>query len=260
MPINTLGMNPILHDLYILAMILAAAACGMLVRRILPEHHLCDDTRTHFAATVSVVVTLAALVMGFAINNANNARLATLQDLSLLSSNITRAGAMLGQYGPEARDGRVTLGRYAEQKLEDLFPQMTGVRPKQSNAATDGLVDRLQMQIVSLNPKDDVQRFRQLQALEASNQIVIHQSAIAEQQYARAPHQIVNAITLWLVIVFFSYGLFAPKHVTAIAAMVLSAIAVSIAILMILEGRLPFDGLVPIPSGSLSEAVASVRR
>ncbi len=167
---------------------------------------------------------------------------------------------MLSQYGPEAASAHATLAQYATQKRQDLFPEQPGQRANQSNPQTDKLLDQLQAQIVTLHPADDLQRFRQSQALEASNQIVVQQAKIAEQRHTQAPYQAINAITLWLAIVFFSFGLFSPTHPTALVAIILSATAVSIAVLIILESRLPFDGLAPIPSGSLQEAVTLVRQ
>jgi hypothetical protein len=253
-------MNPLPHVLLIFSAILAAATLGVAGRRFLPTHHLNEETRTHYAATISIVATLAALVLGFATSNANTIRLTMLQGLTTLSSSIIRTGGMLAEYGPEAGPAHATLGRYATQKLQDLYPQISGQKPDQSNPAADKLLDELQIQIVTLHPTDDLQRFRQSQALEASNQIVSQQASIAEQRHARAPYQAVNAITLWLAIIFFSFGLFTPIHPTAFVAIALSGIAVSIAVLIILEARLPFDGIAPIPADSLREAATLVNR
>jgi hypothetical protein len=203
---------------------------------------------------------LTALVLGLAISNANTTRLAMIQDLTLLSSNVLRAGDLVRQYGPEAEDAHATLARYAVLKLEDLFPQTAGRLPSLSNQATDGLLDKLQGQLVNLHPQDDLQRWRQAQALEATNQIVVERWAIAEQAYATVPQAVVVIVTFWLAVLFGTYGLFTPRHATAVAALFLSATAVAAAIFLILEARTPFTGLVTIASGALSNAAALVQR
>jgi hypothetical protein len=253
-------MTPFVECLLVLGAILGASVIGMWVSRMLPEHHLSDGTRTHFATAVSVVATLTALVLGLAISNANTTRLAMIQDLTLLSSNILRAGDLVREYGPEAEDAHVTLARYAALKLEDLFPQAPPRVPNLSNQATDRLLDQLQGQLVNLHPQDDLQRWRQAQALEATNQIVLKRWAIAEQAYATVPQAVVYIVTFWLAILFGTYGLFTPRHATAVMALFLSATAVAGAIFLILEARTPFSGLVIIASGSLSDAAAMVQR
>ena len=253
-------ISPAVESLLVLGAILVAGTIGMWANRVLPEHHLSDGTRTHFAAAVSVVATLTALVLGLAISNANTTRLSMMQDLTLLSSNIIRAGDLVRLYGPEAEDAHATLARYAAVTLEDLFPQTAGRAPSLLNPATNNLLDHLQGQLITLHPQDDLQRWRQSQVLEVTNQIVTERSAIAEQAHATVPQPVVLIVTFWLSILFGTYGLFTPRHVTAVAALVLSATAVAAAIFLILEARTPFNGMVRVPSGSLSEAAGLVQR
>jgi hypothetical protein len=251
-------VTPQCETLLVLLALLAAAALGMGIRRMLPEHHLDDRSRVHFTATVSVVGTLAALVLGFAISNANSLRLARMQDVVLLSSQIVRAGSLLSQYGPEAAAARVTLGDYAERKRQDLFPRPR-VRPAILwDSVSDVQLDKLQAQIIALHPNDDLQRFQQSQALAASNQIVARQAVIAGQRYATSPRAVIIAITYWMMLLFLTYGLFTPRHITAVIAVFLSATAIAVAISILLQGRLPFDGLAPIPAEPLLEAAAAV--
>jgi hypothetical protein len=253
-------MSPFVESLFVLGAILAAALIGMLVSHVLPKHHLSDGTRTHFVTAVSVVGTLTALVLGLGISDANTIRFAMIRDLTLLSSNILRADDSVRQYGPAADDAHATLARYAALKLEDLFPEAAGRLPNLSNQATDGLLDQLQAQLVTLHPQDDLQRWRQTQALDATNQIILERWAIAEQASATVPQAVVVIVTFWLAILFGTYGLFTPRHATAVAALLLSATAAAAAIFLILEARTPFTGLVTIASGALSDAVAFVQR
>jgi hypothetical protein len=232
----------------------------MFIGTVLPAHHHNDSTRSHFTATVSVVATLTALVLGLAISNANTTRVAMIQDLSLLSSNIVQAHGLLRQFGPEADAADATLAQYAAHKLADLFPTMPGAHVNLMNPATSALFDQMQEQLLELKPHNDAQHWRQSQALQLSSQIATARWAIAEQGHVGVPQAVVVVVTFWLAILFGTYGLFTPRHATAIAALILCACAVAAAILMILEARTTFTGLIRIPSGSLVEAVEMVRR
>jgi len=252
-------MPPALLALTIFAVMLGIAAFGLWCQGWLPEKMLDDDTRRHFTGTISVVATLTALVLGFAISNTNAVRQTITGDLALLGSSIERTGNLLGQYGPDAAAARATLAEFAERKRDELFRRGGGPRALLANPATDALLDRLQVAVVGLHPEDDLQRFRQAQALEGTGRIVTQTAAIGEQRHLAPPRQTMSNLTVWLAILFFSYGLFSPRHLTAFAAILGTAVAVTLALLIILEGRLPFDGWVPLPSGSLDAAVAMLR-
>jgi FtsH-binding integral membrane protein len=63
-------------------------------------------------------------------------------------------------------------------------------------------------------------------------------------------------LVFWLVIVFTSFGLFAPSNPTVIATLFLCALSVSGAIFLILEMYTPFGGLMQISSAPLRNALA----
>jgi hypothetical protein len=53
-------------------------------------------------------------------------------------------------------------------------------------------------------------------------------------------------LTFWLSILFGTFGLFAPRNATVIAALVLCAVAVSGSTFLILAMHQPFEGLMKI--------------
>ena len=63
-------------------------------------------------------------------------------------------------------------------------------------------------------------------------------------------------LVFWLVIIFASFGLFAPPNATVIATLLLCAVSVSGAIFLILEMYTPFEGLIQISSAPLRNALA----
>ena len=55
----------------------------------------------------------------------------------------------------------------------------------------------------------------------------------------------------WLAAIFITFGLFAPRNATVIAALFVAALSVSGAIFLILEMYTPFGGLIEISSAPL---------
>jgi hypothetical protein len=232
----------------------------MLIGFTLPENHRSDNTRTHFSGSMAVVGTLSALVLGLLLTDATRSRMTIMQDLTVISAGMIRIDRLLRQYGPEADSTRVMLGRYVAQKREDLFPEPAGVRPDPTNLATFGLLERVEDGILALKPDSEAQKWRQSQALQLTSGIAAARWGIVEQADELIPRPLVVVVTFWLALVFTTFGLFAPRHLTSVAALLLSSLAVSGAILLILDLTLPFNGLIRIPSAPLTEALEMLRR
>jgi hypothetical protein len=62
-------------------------------------------------------------------------------------------------------------------------------------------------------------------------------------------------VTAWLVAIFVSFGLFAPKNPTVMATLIVCAIAVSAAIFIIMEMYSPFHGILKISPVALHDAL-----
>ncbi len=64
----------------------------------------------------------------------------------------------------------------------------------------------------------------------------------------------------WLALIFASFGLFAPRNASVIAALLVAAFALAGPIFMMLEMDQPYGGLVKIPSTSLRVALDQMGR
>jgi hypothetical protein len=67
-------------------------------------------------------------------------------------------------------------------------------------------------------------------------------------------------IEFWFVAIFSSFGLYAPTNRTIIATMVISALSVAIALFILMELNMPFDGLLRMPSVPLAEALQQISK
>jgi hypothetical protein len=63
-------------------------------------------------------------------------------------------------------------------------------------------------------------------------------------------------LVLWLAIIFLGFSALAPPNVTAIFALIVSAVAVSGAIFLILELDQPFGGIIRISSEPMVKALS----
>ena len=72
------------------------------------------------------------------------------------------------------------------------------------------------------------------------------------------PMTLLVVLVVWLAIIFATFGLFAPRNATVVAALLVCALSVSGAILLILEMNNPFAGLMKISSAPMRDALANL--
>jgi hypothetical protein len=72
------------------------------------------------------------------------------------------------------------------------------------------------------------------------------------------PLPLLAILVAWLTMLFVGLGLFAPPNGAVIATLVISELAVSGAILLILEFYTPFGGLIEVSSAPLRAAIGQL--
>ena len=197
--------------------------------------------------------TMTALILGLLVASAKASFDAQNTELTQLSANIVFLDRELAHYGPEAKDARDLLRKGVARVLDGLWTGHS--EPSHLDpSVTDSEV--LYDAIERLSPKDDTQRWLKGQAL--SNAISIAQTRWLMYEQARTTVSMPLLVTLvfWLTISFTSFGLFTPVNATTIASIVVSALSVSVAIVLILEMYTPYKGLIHISGAPLRAALA----
>ena len=148
---------------------------------------------------------------------------------------------------------------YATRKNEELFP-VSGV-PAAANRDTSDLLDVLLDAVVSLSPAD-----RRHTALISQAQVIIaniyaERWLLWERPGTTVPVQFLFVMIFWLSLIFVSFGLFAPVNVTVVTSFFLSALAVTGAILMIVElGNPMHHGWLQVPREPMGRALIEIGR
>jgi hypothetical protein len=82
---------------------------GMFAAPRLPYHHLSEKTQSAIIVSVTVLGTLAAVVIGLIISTADDSFSARANKIRELSFQLIRIDRFLRRYGPEADDARAKL-------------------------------------------------------------------------------------------------------------------------------------------------------
>lgn len=241
------------------AAMFAAASGGMWIGSRLPTEHRTSESRDMVRAAMGMVSTLTALALGLLISSANTSFNAAQDQLMSTSSNIIRMDRMLRLYGPEVDYPRQKLRAYAKGMMRDLFPP-DGQR---SNIENDGTLDFLawsENKVALLVPTTDSQRWLLPHMLDVSNKLVEEHFALVKQEHYALPTVVIALLLLWLLFLFGSYGLFSPRHLTAVAILLLSSATAAGAIFLILELQRGTHGIVRITSEPLLHAIDLIDR
>jgi len=108
------------------------------------------------------------------------------------------------------------------------------------------LVEKVLRMTLDLKPGNDAQRTLQSDALRELNEIRRTGWMLVELSETKLPATFLVILVLWLMIVFFGFGLFAPPNRTVNAALLFCAFVASGAVFLILELYSPVNGLLAI--------------
>jgi hypothetical protein len=249
-------MSALAISLIVGGFMLAGALLGVLLRKILPEHHLNEHSKDVVRLGCALVATLSALVLGLLITSAKNTYDTERNEIRQITANIILLDSQLKRYGPETRSAREALRDAIGPAIDRIWGKdaKTSVTrtPFQSNATGELVYATIQ----ELSPQSEGKRFLKTQALQTTNNITESRVMLFEQSDGAMPIALLAVLTFWLTILFSSFTLFSPLNPTGCAAVVVIALSASSAIFLILEMNTPFSGLMQISSAPVRNALA----
>jgi hypothetical protein len=247
-------MNAIAISSIIFASLLGGAALGLILRKTLPEHHLSSESKDAAKISMALIATMTALVLGLLIASAKSSYDAQSTELTQMSAKIVLLDHLLAHYGPETKDIRETLRSNVSDSLNQIWSSgndgSSQVQPKSTSA--EAVFDKIQL----LSPKDDAQRALQANALNIAMSVGEIRWLMYEQAGATISKPFLFIVVFWLIILFISFGLFAPLNLTVVSSFFVCALSASAAIFLIVEMYRPYAGLIQISSAPLRAALA----
>ena len=118
--------------------------------------------------------------------------------------------------------------------------------------------ESLEDKIRELSPRNELQREFKARAVQIGSELLATRWLRIAQLSDPVPLLFLVILTFWLSILFGTFGLFAPRNGTVIAALVLCAVAVSGSTFLILEMHRPFQGLMKMSSAPMRYALSQL--
>ena len=248
-------MNSLTIALISAGCIFGGVLLGMLLRSLLPDHHLSNDSKDTVKLGAGMIATLSALILGLLVSSAKGTFDTMNSEITQSAAKIILLDRVLANYGPEARDVREQLRRVVAAGIESTWPEkQTGVSGVAALERGNGM-ELLQLKLREFTPATDTQRQLMTQAQQISNELLQSRWLFIEQTQNALPKPFLVILLFWLTMLHVSFGLFAPRNPTVIIVLLVCALSVSGAIFLILEMNHPMSGFIKVSSAPMLKAL-----
>jgi hypothetical protein len=247
-------VNTTLTALIVFACLVGAVFLGRTIRRFLPEDHLTADSKDTIKLAMGLVATMSALVLGLLVSSAKGSYDTERSEVIQMAAKVAFLDRVLAVYGPEAAEARTRFHEAVNEAVMAMWPReasgsaQLAPNPKAGNAVYAAVQD--------LSPHDATQSKLKDQATTLATDLGQLRSLLAAQSVPSISIPMLIILVSWLVVIFLGFSVLAPGNPTVIFALMVSALAVSGAIFLILELDQPFSGVLRISGEPMLNALS----
>lgn len=235
--------------------IFGGALLGLLLQRLIPEHHLRDTSKDTVKVVAGMIATLSALVLGLLVSSAKSSFDTTSNAMIQNGAKIILLDRALAAYGPETKNAREQLRRAVAAGIEMFWPEEKNAGSGMTGFERANAMEMIQAKLRALTPATDAQRQLLSQAEQISNDMLQARWLLIEQAQSALPLPFLVVLLFWLTMLHLTFGLFAPRNTTVITVLLISALSVSGAIFIILEMNHPLQGMIKVSSAPMRKAL-----
>jgi Protein of unknown function (DUF4239) len=246
-------MNTILTAGIVFGCLIGAVVLGRILRRLLPEDHLTADSRDTIKLAMGLVATMSALVLGLLVSSAKGSYDTERSEVIQMAAKVAFLDRLLSVYGLEAVEARARFHEAVKVAIGQMWPEQAG-RPGKLGPDTQA-GNSVYAAVQDLSPHDDTQRKLKDQATTVATDLGQLRSLLLAQAVASISKPMLIILVTWLVVIFLGFSVLAPPNPTVLFALMVSALAVSGAIFLILELDQPFAGVIRISSEPMVNAL-----
>lgn len=255
--LESLIVYPIGVSLFSFACFMAASLGGMWAGYVLPEGQLTDRNRDLIKEARRMLVALATLTLGLIIASATASFDLRTNEVENSASKIIALDSTLAKYGPKARESREALRRIVAKGIERI--EIAADEGFNTEKTRKGIgVNKLQIKLFELSPESDRETWLRSSALTLSSELAAFRWLKYSGSEGNIQWPFLAILIFWLVGVFVSYGIVAPRNWVAVGTMVVVASAMAMAIHLTLDLDSPNKGLIRMSSAPLQMALDQI--
>lgn len=252
-------MSPITISMIVFVSVFGGSIIGMTLRQHLPREHLSEDSKGVVQLGMGLVATMTALVLALLIASAKQSHDLQNEEVIEVSVDFMVLDRTLERYGTEANGVRNLVPVTVRKVLEQTW-RGNAYRSENLDRALAASAEPFFDQLRELQPRTDFQRALYDQIMQITFDLGHKRSLLLEQSAGSLSMPFLVVMIVWLVLIFASFGLFAPVNSTVLCVLFACALSVAGAVFLILELDRPFQGLIQISSAPLQNALAQIAR
>ena len=121
-------MSPLPIGLIVFAFVFGGALLGMYLARVLPQEHLSSDAKNVIVVSMTMVATLAAVVLGLLIASAQSSLDEKDDELRKEAGQLVLLDRTMAEYGPETADARNLMKQILVARIDLIWPEENAAR------------------------------------------------------------------------------------------------------------------------------------
>lgn len=248
-------MSPFIITLLCAIGICGGAVLGLGLQPLLRRKHLSSEMQDLVRISAGTIATLTALVLGLLVSSAKSSYDEVNTGVVQGSAKFILLDRTLARYGPDARAVREQLKLALTGAIGRVWPEeKTGTNALVAFEHGNGM-ELVQDKLSELTPKTDAQKQAFAQAQQMAFDLSQTRWLLIEEMQSQLPAPLLLILIFWLILLFVSFGLFAPRNLMALTVLFVGACALSAAIFLVLELNQPLAGLMKISSAPLRNAL-----
>jgi|SRR5215471_21038677 len=238
----------------IFLLVIGSIFIGVWLRHVLPKEQLDEEAKNIVRLGVTLIASMAALALSLLISAGKSSYDTQSNQIRRLTADIILLDNVLAAFGPDGLPIRKSMRSAVDTMVDRIWRENETPNNRQfvANVATE----RIDLDIRALSPQNELQRSLKERALQVTSDLEQSRLLLFVESGNSIPIPFLGVLTIWLMIIFASYSLFADLNATTFTFLALFALSASAALYLILELSSPFTGLMMIPNAPLREALA----
>jgi hypothetical protein len=250
-------MNTEVISLIIFGCVAGAVLIGRTLARLVPEDNLSVDTKEAVKLAMGLLATMSALLLGLLVASAKGSYDKARSDVIQMAAKVVFLDRVLAGYGPDTAETRAKL-RDAVEELAHRSTQLPQAHRRFILAPNTQSGNAIYLAIQHLSPHDEMQRNLKAQATTLALELAQLRTLLIAESIPSVSKPLVIVLVCWLVVIFASFSLLAPRNAIATTALMISALSTAAAIFLILELDRPFGGVLGISKEPLLNVLSQL--
>ena len=238
------------------ACVFTGSLVGLSLNAWLPEHHRSAASHDAIKLGTGMISVLASLVLGLLTASIKNSFDTIDGQMRSFAANLILTDQTLRDYGPDTDTARGLLREYTTQAIADHWPQESSHPVRMENASAGNAMDRARLAIIGLGTDTPLHQALRGSALQMMEGLLQTRWLLIEREGTSIQPVFLIVLVTWIVLIFVAFGYNAPCNATVISAFLISALALSACLFIIIEMDTPFDGLITVSSHAMRDALA----